>query len=889
MYPEYDPNEPSLGQSWANMLRGFQNPQAYQEAGKSLQNALQLTPNVTESLGRGGVAQAIGTTGDLRDLRNTVQSYLPKSVQNWSNAAEFLTNPYAKALIQTAPTTEQTLEAVPRMTAPYEGYKQHETMGEYIAPSLGYFGGKALKAGKGLPVGLSIEDVTPPPAKVAEALRQPEKNALGFYSPLDEAVMNLQNQKGTGQQYLAQLLKTQGVKQEEVATRGLDQFLTENPKVTREQIAQHLRDNPVNLEEKVIGGGTQRDLNTMRYDDYYLDEGRPIDDPDYVSMRADDIYQETYKNDLDLQQEIRDDIIGNNPEKYADWETNDSINERLMRDVDSELYAMAEDRAKIEYDENPFMEHTDDLGYRVTGSDDLGFQVFDPQGNPINYRRNGEFNLGEAEEAIREDALNRGLLHLEEDEYGTKYHDYTLPNGENYREVLIQYPNEYKQKPFPKQAELDAVNEKLGQLKEAGNREEYGQLIGKRTELNNEKTKFDKNEEYLANSQKEYQSGHFDEPNILAHFRTTDRTIDGKKTLFVEEIQSDWHQAGRKKGYASEAAPLKKEYDSKLEDWRNYLKEEGQKIGANSEYFDKVSEETLDRFATQDLYSKLDQAGIDRMNELFNAKNQAWQNYKAKLNTNVPDAPFKKNWQELAMKRAMQMAAEGGYDRVAFTTGKQQANRYSLSKQIDSVDLIPSKEGDKPFVLQAWKDGRNVIRKAVTEDDLPDLIGKEAAKKLMEQEPTSLHRPEGVAHGNPNVFTGRELKGLDLDVGGEGMKGFYDKILPDFINKYGKKHGLKVGQTKLSPNTDINGQTLNTLGVSRNEWENLSKAEKEQMLSETGMGGSEGVHYFDLTPEAKESFLKKGQPMFAAAPAIGITDEDTRREVLEKLFKNSGN
>ena len=215
MYPEYDPNEPSLGQSWANMLRGFQNPQAYQEAGKSLQNALQLTPNVTESLGRGGVAQAIGTTGDLRDIRNTVQSYLPKSVQNWSNAAEFLTNPYAKALIQTAPTTEQTLEAVPRMTAPYEGYKQHETMGEYIAPSLGYFGAKALKATKDLPIGMTIQDVTPPvePVKMAEALRQPEKNALGFYSPLDEAVMNLQNQKGTGQQYLAQLLKTQGVKQ----------------------------------------------------------------------------------------------------------------------------------------------------------------------------------------------------------------------------------------------------------------------------------------------------------------------------------------------------------------------------------------------------------------------------------------------------------------------------------------------------------------------------------------------------------------------------------------------------------------------------------------------------------------------------------------------------
>jgi len=153
----------------------------------------------------------------------------------------------------------------------------------------------------------------------------------------------------------------------------------------------------------------------------------------------------------------------------------------------------------------------------------------------------------------------------------------------------------------------------------------------------------------------------------------------------------------------------------------------------------------LDRYATQDLYSKLDQAGIDRMNELFNAKNQAWQNYKAKLNTNVPDAPYKKNWHELMMKQVFNEAVKGNYDAVAFTTGRQQAERYNLSKQIDSIDLIPAKEGDKQYVMQAWKNGNNVIRKAVNEDELPDLIGKEAAKKLMEQNPTCT----GIASRRP--------------------------------------------------------------------------------------------------------------------------------------------
>ena len=81
---EYDPSEPSLGQAFANMLRGFQSPQQWQETGQGIVNTAKAIPSVVESLGRGGVAQAVGTMGDLRDLRNTVQSYLPQSVQNWS-------------------------------------------------------------------------------------------------------------------------------------------------------------------------------------------------------------------------------------------------------------------------------------------------------------------------------------------------------------------------------------------------------------------------------------------------------------------------------------------------------------------------------------------------------------------------------------------------------------------------------------------------------------------------------------------------------------------------------------------------------------------------------------------------------------------------------------
>ena len=47
---------------------------------------------------------------------------------------------------------------------------------------------------------------------------------------------------------------------------------------------------------------------------------------------------------------------------------------------------------------------------------------------------------------------------------------------------------------------------------------------------------------------KGYESDHWDESNIIVFTRVDDRTIDNKKTLFIEELQSDWHQDGRKQG-----------------------------------------------------------------------------------------------------------------------------------------------------------------------------------------------------------------------------------------------------------------------------------------------------------------------------------------------------
>lgn len=71
----------------------------------------------------------------------------------------------------------------------------------------------------------------------------------------------------------------------------------------------------------------------------------------------------------------------------------------------------------------------------------------------------------------------------------------------------------------------------------------------------------------LPDHQRIFFGKHFFDHNILAHIRTTTRTDNaGRKILFIEEVQSDWHQSGKRNGYDNSCwgrvanAPFKQEW-----------------------------------------------------------------------------------------------------------------------------------------------------------------------------------------------------------------------------------------------------------------------------------------------------------------------------------------
>jgi hypothetical protein len=99
-------------------------------------------------------------------------------------------------------------------------------------------------------------------------------DTLGFSSRLSEGVDKLQD-KGTGTQFFAQLSKMKGVPLAEIKVTGLDEYLKNTPKVTKQEVQDYLETNRLQLieDERIAGAGrlTERDLNALPSEFDWLD------------------------------------------------------------------------------------------------------------------------------------------------------------------------------------------------------------------------------------------------------------------------------------------------------------------------------------------------------------------------------------------------------------------------------------------------------------------------------------------------------------------------------------------------------------------------------------------------------------------------------------------
>ena len=351
---------------------------------------------------------------------------------------------------------------------------------------------------------------------------------------------------------------------------------------------------------------------------------------------------------------------------------------------------------------------------------------------------------------------------------GDTHHDeYTLPGGSNYREILLQHPH----------GNYPGVREHFGgapnvlasmRVKDrlAPNLEgPYAVKVTGHGGTSTVKHKTREDAERFADVKR--QGGYATEINPL----------ENKKILHIEEIQSDWHKKGSQKGYAPVGEDM---YDTAKQAERAYhlLAAKRREASEKSRSAEIALASDKPLYQDPEVRARYTEAlkGYDRdimdLTPQVMKAEEAHRVAKERAHSAVPDAPFKKSWHELALKRMIQHAAQKGYDEIHITPGAEQAARWGAS--------------------------------------------------------------------------------------GEGAKGFhdlYDKMLPQFLNKFGKPYGAQVGTSGLH-------------GVPE-----LDEDHDEADVDSLAKMRATPMHSFPITPQMREDVVTKGMPLYADGGEVKSGDD----------------
>ena len=689
----------------------------------------------------------------------------------------------------------------------------------------------------------------------------------GFYSQLANIIEQKMPNAATAQQ-IQSIINSGQVKQDELKWIGLDDYLRANSlrKITKQEVLDYIAANQINIETIEKG--------TSKLEEYTQPVKEDIEEQNAQIKEILDKYGIDYEED-DLAPYRRDGtrsgLVGDYfPEALEQLVDLNDFEKYEKQDDGSYLHSFIKDNAHVVYQftEEKLKEDMRELS-------DL-----------YELRSEAELQLSSLEDEYGDYADELGV---------PKYEQYALEGGENYREILFTVPK----------------NDTNLQLRDKDN----------------------------------YKSPHWSEFNVIAHARTQDfEDINGNKVLFIDEIQSDMHQQGRKEGYRTIEQDNKiKNIESKMEklrqtyndldkeykdivsevkvkmiekmkniqedilkekpieytesiltmdqqreyaNWisdisyiiekdfyrlridiadRNALETRVKEIIESLNYLPMdLSKDIINKFKNKEefykytydfvqsdlindikhdfsigiypvrdidieKYGNKKQVGIvEKRNKMQQDFNKKMGKYHAELDElrygeNVGKIselfPFKKNWHEFTLRRLINEAVLNDYDEVAWTTGRQQRERYNLAKVIDSIEYYKPEnfETEGTMVsISAYKDGKNVLTKEIEKEELADYIGKDLAMKIINSKDK-----EGT------------ISNLDESInedGNNGMYVFYDQEIPNYLNKYLKKWNSKVEEITLK---DADG-----------------KEESKQPG-------------FKITEEMKQAVKEQGQPLYS--------------------------
>ena len=473
-----------------------------------------------------------------------------------------------------------------------------------------------------------------------------ESYAPTFYSQMGKVIDEMKMDKIAAKDVVRYLTDTKrGVKAEEIKWSGIEEFLEGKKSVTKAELQEFVAGSQLQIEETVLDN---------RKLPYSQEQAGKISE--YESQRN-EIFEELkreWKKAIGTEFPMQNFGLGlessvTNLLSETNRQLKESNSDNEYQNAKEQLWSIfAEEDFGYDYEQEAFRDAVRTPrefmeSFELTDEQKVIFERFisakesfkKAEGIPLETQRHLK------DIAAESDAISRKISRIQSDhtkenaKHMTKWSEYTLDGGENYREITFKMPDST-----------------------------YSNTM---------------------------MQTHWGTTGILAHARIQDFDVDGQKMLFIEEIQSDWHNQGHKEGYRQKGQ--KTERDIRLEDDDAY--EEFWNSDVIKQLVDKMKEAGYENSPTivsnlwdgntSSTYDFLERIGVSLTNdektyiedEVYKSKERHKELSSAASNNSAPDAPFKDNYHEYVLKRLLRMAAEEGYDSIGWTTADIQSKRWS--------------------------------------------------------------------------------------------------------------------------------------------------------------------------------------------------------------------
>jgi GGDEF domain-containing protein len=663
-----------------------------------------------------------------------------------------------------------------------------------------------------------------------------------WWSPVEQAAANAKQEKGTSDSWLAVLSKSPGVKTEEVEITGLKSWLAEVKAsvgmggqrqrlealgiadttkgiVTREEVANYLREHRLELKETILGEAALLDEQGQKIRQHYVDllaalkvdaridedEGTEflVHDSDgdveemgpHVARGLLDAFDRgTLKESesrftraqLEGVVHLGETLIHlDNPHANAEMLLVDGV---PVGDPSSPRALAARDLFLSARTENPLenaRERIADMAlqmridgglvprYEAVEGPDGGWWVQDNRkrnirtGKPTLIGGSRGLVYGEVgakpfadEHLARREATNESEDYLNRSGRASERAE-TAALGEKYEAAL---------------KELDGLADAkltLWERKAAANNPEYGSYTvgGHKEGSYRELLLYAPSEE----ARKGYRSGHFGDhgQGLLAHARISEHMDgEGKRVMLVEEIQSDFHQKGREDGYRDEQARaaagerMRAAHRRLVEiEGRAFVSGEpglSEKIVEHQREVEKAREERRIAAAEADKFKKA-----------------------------VPDAPWKEGWEDLVVKRVLRYAADRGFERVALTPGEVHTRRWG--SELIAWEKVPAEqraEAGKPIVKAQI--GPRQLREKLAERLESKQIDAAAGRHSLLTEAAYRNRARALrgAHGEGDIEAAIREAATGADA--TSSRAAHRGTLGEAVAALGERAGIKV-------------------------------------------------------------------------------------------------